>query len=285
MHKRLDILAASLIFTGLFAVNQSLLANETLTLSERLEQKRMQVEEETLKEQKKVARKVLEDAADKYFEGAKVAKDAEVFVQVMNPNQRGFDRRGFPVMEIMEGPIKAQKTYTPAKKLLTAQTTITQLVGPRQEPVEAIISVRYYEHAKDGHELIFVQEKDFAPVLDVISEEREREELVKEVLEPYRINAWQAGNRAVTAVGRQRAANWAERNVRSRAKSLAKKEIKKTIEELDETQKAYIEIVVDELGINPADYWLDEFMKAWVSRVQPSWTPSNLKMATMEMMR
>ena len=42
MHKRYDILAASLIFTIFFAVNQSLLANETLTLSERLEKKRMQ---------------------------------------------------------------------------------------------------------------------------------------------------------------------------------------------------------------------------------------------------
>ncbi len=276
MHKRFDILAASLIFTAIFAVNQSLLANETLTLSDRLAKKRMQVEEETLKEQKKIARKILEDAADKYFEGAKVAKNAEVIVHATNLNRAGYrihigyDRMGHPV---------------PEKSLLAAQTTITQLVGPQQEPVEAIISVRYYEHAEHGHELIFVQEKDFAPVLDVISEEREREKIVKEVLQPYRFNAGRAAEQAVNAVGYRRAANWPERNVRSRAKSLAKKEMKKTLEELDEAQRAEIEMVLDELGINPLDYWLDEFLKAWVSRVRPSWTPANLKTTPMEMMR
>ncbi|MDC1301539.1 hypothetical protein N8Z04_00235 [bacterium] len=281
MHKRLDILAASLIFIGLFAVNQYLFANETLTLSDRLAKKRMQVEEETLKEQKKIARKILEDAADKYFEGAKVAKDAEVFFH----NPLNSSQRGFPVMEIFEGPLRADKKRTPEKILLDARTTITQLVGPRQEPVEALICVQYYEHAEGGHELIYVQEKGFEPVLDVISKEREREKVVKEVLQPYRFNAGRAAEQAVKAVGYRRAANWAERNVRSRAKSLARKEIKKTIEELDETQKAEIDIVVDELGINPVDYWLDEFMKVWVSRVRPSWTPSNLKLEAMEMGR
>jgi hypothetical protein len=279
MQIRLDILAASLIFTVLFAVNQSLLANETLTLSERLEKKRMQVEEETLEEQKNVARKILEDAADKYFEGAKVAKDAEVFVQVMNHNQRGF-----PVMELFEGPLRANKKHTPEKILLAAQTTITQLVGPRQEPVEAIIGVRYYEHAEDGHELIYVKEKDFAPVLDVISEEREVERIKSEVLGPYAYNARNAVSEALRAVGTQRAVRWPERNVKSKAKQLARKELEKINKGLSETAKEEIDFVLDQLESSPADYWLDEFMKAWVSRLQPSWTPSNLKTTSLESM-